>query len=159
MKRNQGFTLIEIIIYIGLFSLLLGTAFIASYQLIDGSSKLSTKNTTQEEGNFVMKKFNWALTSLNLANAPSISGSGCNQSISIPKSDTSISPVVLRMNTVSGVNYIEMQKNGGTFYPITTANVTVSCLKFNNIVGTPAGITATATIDGMDFIVTKYIRK
>ncbi len=159
MKKNTGFTLIEVIIYIGLFSLLLGTAFVACFQLIDGSGKLSTKNTTQEEGNFVMKKFNWALTSINLGSAPIITGSGCNQSLSIVKSDTSITPVVLRLNVISGVRYIEIGKNGGVFYPITTSNVVVSCLKFINIAGTPSGVTAIATIDGLDFNVTKYIRK
>src|SRR3990167_4074727 len=68
---KKGFTLIEVIIYIALFSLLMGSAFVVVYQLIEGSDKLSVKNTTQEEGNFVMRKFNWALTGISSINSPS----------------------------------------------------------------------------------------
>lgn len=156
---KKGFTLIEVIIYIGLFSLLLGTAFVSVYQLIDSSAKLSVKSTTEEEGSFAMRKLNWALSSIDLSTTPTISGSGCTQSISINKVDTSISPVVFRLNTVSGINYLEIQKNGGTFYPLTTSNVTVSCLKFSKTSSSPVGITGTVTINGVDFGVTKYIRK
>ena len=61
-NTNKGFTFIEVIIYIALSSLLLGTAFVTVFQLIDSSNKLNVKNTVQEEGNFVMRKLNWALT-------------------------------------------------------------------------------------------------
>lgn len=159
-KHNKGFTLIEVIIYIALFSLLMGSAFVTAYQLIDGSGKLSAKNTVQEEGNFVMRKFNWALTGINPSSTPVISGSGCSQTLSVNKTDTTINPVVIKSNTISGVKYIEIQKKGGTFYPITTVNVLVSCLKFSRVsIGTSSGIIATATINGIDFTITKYIRK
>jgi type II secretory pathway pseudopilin PulG len=162
-KKNKfsqaGFTLIEIIIYIALFSFILVTAFVAAFQLIDGSSKLSVKNNTESEANFVMQKINWVMTGIDPTTTPVVSGSGCNQNLSIHRTDTSMSPVVIRSNIVSGVNYIEIQKNGGTFYPITTANVLVTCLKFVPISGSPFGINTTFTMNNTDFNITKYIRK
>ena len=159
-SSKKGFTLIEVLIYIVLFSILMGGGFVVAHQLIDNSRKLSTKDTTQEEGNFVMQKFDWALTGVDPTTTPTISGSGCStQTLSVTKTDTTISPVVIRSNIISGVNYIEVQKRGGAFYPITTANVLLTCLKFSSIAGPPAGITATATINGIDFKTTKYIRK
>lgn len=146
---QKGFTLIEVIIYIALFSFLIGGAFITAYQLIDSSGKLSAKTTTQAEGNFVMRKFNWALTGI---------------SSFINTSDT------LHLNKYDG-NQIDIQKNGtkiemkessGSFLPITTDNVQVTSLEFQFIPASgsgPAGITATAKINGLDFTITKYIRK
>lgn len=59
---------------------------------------------------------------------------------------------------------IEMSESGptGTFYPLTTQNVKVSDLRFSYIGGTgegPSGISATTTINGVPFSITKYIRK
>ena len=60
MKSNtQGFTLIEVVIYIALFSLLLGGAFVTAYQLIDNSRELNVKNRVQEEGNFLLADRNF----------------------------------------------------------------------------------------------------
>ncbi len=157
--KNKGFTLIEVLIYIALSAVLMGSAFITVYQLIDGSRKLNSKNTTQEEGNFVIRKIGWALSGINPSTTPTITGAACSRSISIVKSDTSLSPIVIRLNSSGAINYIEMNKNGGTFYPITTSNVSVACLEFISLSGSPSGITATATIDGKVFNITKYIRK
>ncbi len=158
-NKNSGFTLIETIIYIALFSLLLGTAFVTVYQLIDGSNTLSSKNTTASEADFVMRKIDWALTGIDPATIPVIGGSGCARTLSIYKTDTAVSPIVVRLNNVDGINYIEIQKNSGTFYPITTENVSVSCLQFSLTSSDPSGFIATATIDGILFSTTKYIRQ
>lgn len=157
--NNRGFTLIEVIIYITLFSLILGSAFVIAYQLIEGSSKLSTKSTVQAEGNFVLRKLNWALTGLDPDSAPVISGSACSQTLSVDKTDPSVDTVDIRLNEIDGVKYIEIQENEEGFNPITTINVLVSCLKFSPISGTPAGITASFEINGSPFSITKYVRQ
>ncbi len=156
---TKGFTLIEVIVYVALFSILIGSAFAVTYQLFDSSNKLNSKNTTQEEANFVLRKLDWALSGIDPSTIPIIAGTACNQSLSVTKSDASLSPIAIRFNTVSGVNYIEISEHGGAYYPLTTSNVSISCLKFSSISGSPSGITAIATIDGLDFTTTKYIRK
>lgn len=52
----------EVIIYMGLFSILMSGAVVASYQLIDSGSRNQTFVTAQEEGTFLNRKINWALT-------------------------------------------------------------------------------------------------
>ncbi len=149
LKDNKGFTLIEIIIYIGLFSLLLGTAFIASFELINGSNNLSTKNTTQDEGNFVLRKIDWASN-----NALSFSTAGGE--LTINKYD--LTSIKIKLGT--GVDAGKILINStGSFLPITTDNVNVSNLTFTPTGTTPPGITVVATIDGVNFSITKYIRK
>src|SRR3989344_6895521 len=139
---NKGFTLIESIIYIALFSLLMRTAFVTAFQLIDGSGKLGVKNTVQEEGNFVMRKINWALTGV--------------ETITTPASGNSFTLVVEKYNgddiEIKLDTKIEMKTNSGPFLPLTTDNVVVkaSSLNFQHIPASgsgPVGIKA-------DFVLT-----
>jgi prepilin-type N-terminal cleavage/methylation domain-containing protein len=152
---NKGFTLIEVIIYIALFSLLMGSAFVTAFQLIDNSGKLGIKNTIQEEGNFVMRKLNWALTGIQTITTPT---AGTTPNLQVKKYDGNIIYVRLSANKIE----IRESINGIAYLPITTDNVTVSNLDFKFISTTgsgPAGITATAIINEIPFTITKYLRK
>lgn len=143
---NKGFTLIEVIIYIALFSLLMGTAFVTAYRLIDGSGDLGTKNTVQEEGNFVMRKFDWAMTGVSsFTNTPN--------TLHVNKYDGNQIDIKL-----VGTK-IKITESSGPNDFITTDNVSVSSLLFTPTGGMPAGITATTIINGVTFTTTKYIRK
>ncbi len=54
--RAQGFTLIEVIIYIGLSSLLLTGVMVSTFQLIDGNKWFFKYVNALVEGNFVLQK-------------------------------------------------------------------------------------------------------
>ena len=167
--NNKGFTLLEVIIYIALFSLLMGTAFATAYQLIADSGKLSVKATIQEEGNFVMRKINWALTGItndigDITSPQTVSPYAPSDTLSIKKwvLGTKV-PVEIEYDAV---NFSIAKEGAGPSLPITTENVKVTNLQFQFIPESgsgPAGITATATItkDGVPFLftITKYIRK
>ncbi len=150
-KNKAGFTLIEVVIYIALFSILMGSAFIVAYQLIQSSGNLSTKNTIQEEGNFVIRKLDWALSG---ADPTTVSPSSGNSSaLSLTKYNGN------KINVQQNGTKIEIKEstNGNTFLPITTDNVTVSALNFKyEALG---GITITITINGLTFTTTRYFRK
>ena len=156
---NKGFTLIEVIIYIALFTILMGGAFVTAYQLIDGTNRIKVNTTIQEEGNFVMRKLDWIFSNLSTTTPPSIGGSlPCSQTITLYKINFSSNPIVLRLVSTT----LEVSQGGGAYVPLTTVNVKATCLKFRNIPaigGAPTGITSTTTINGIDFSVTKYIRK
>ena len=153
-NNSRGFTLIEVIIYIALFSLLMGTAFVTAFQLIDGSGKISIKNTAQSEGNFVLRKINWAMTN---ASFISISGS----ELTINKYDGT----TLKIKLGSGADAEKIvMNNTGSFLPITTDNVQVTSLQFTQVGSDPVGVSVVAKIktlntSPLDFIITKYIRK
>ncbi len=154
---NKGFTLIETIIYIALFTLLITSGFVSVYQLISGTDSLNTKIRIQKEGNFVLRKISWTLTGLNPLNPPTVGGSGCYQALTSYKTGQ-LNPIRIRMSNISGNNYVEIQDDGINYYPITTINASTTCLKFGVISGTPSGIVSTITINGIDFVITKYVR-
>jgi len=161
INNQKGFTLIEVIIYIALFALLIGGAFIAAYQLIDVSGKLSAKTSTQEEGNFVNRKIDWALTGVQSITAPSI---GTPNSGILTVTKYGGNQVDIRLTGTK----IEIKESAGpnVFLPITTDNIVIkaSSLNFQYLpTNGPAGVAATFIVvkDGVDFpfSVTKYIRK
>jgi hypothetical protein len=158
--KNKGFTLIEVILYIALFTLLIGTAFATAYQIIDGTNKININTNVQDEGNFVMRKVDWALSSLDPATPPTITCSAClDQALSLHKIS---SPTSVALQRNSSNNSLEISENGGTFKALTTVNVKVTRFQARIIpaLGSgPTGITATTTINGIDFAVTKYFRK
>lgn len=157
-KKRTGFTLIETVIYIALFSILMTSGFSATYQIIENADLLNKTTRVVEEGNFVLRKISWALSGMDSGVLPTISGSGCSQSLSVSKTNIP-NPIRLRVNTVAGINYVELQDDGLTYYPLTTINASTSCLKFSSIPGNPYGIIATTTINGKDFVIKKYARQ
>ena len=128
---TRGFTLIEVVIYIALFSLLLGTAFITAYQLIYNGNDLDNTSVTLSEGNFILRKINWVFTGLDPTRPPEITGANCEQAIKIYKTNPAESPTIIRLANSNNINYIEIHKKGGVFYPINTSNIKITCLNFN----------------------------
>ena len=148
---TRGFTLLETLIYIALLAVIMGGTLAAVYNVLQGAGRVSAHNTTQEEGNFVLRKIDWALSSAsNIVVAPS--------TLTVGRYDGNT--VDFRIN--SGV--VEMRESAGGFgyLPITTSNVAVGGLVFTNhpAVGAgPQGVTATLVIDGLTFETTKYLPK
>jgi len=62
MKNPYGFTLIETLIYSFLLSFIIVGALVGIYQIISSADKLTTKAFIEQEGNFLLRKINWAIT-------------------------------------------------------------------------------------------------
>ncbi len=159
---KKGFTLIEVIIYIGLFTLLMGTVFIAAYQIINSSGTVGKRTVVQNEGNFVMRKINWSLTGIENITTPSSSNT---TNLKVTKYDGTKIEVCLYENKIK-IHEGAFGSCGDTDYTaLTTDNVEVSNLDFKLIsIGSETkGIQAILTIteDGIDFpfTITKYIRQ
>ncbi len=60
-KPSSGFTLIEILIYIGLFMIVIGGGMVATYQIIESTNKTNGKTIIFEDAGFLQKKLDWVL--------------------------------------------------------------------------------------------------
>lgn len=155
-RTSPGFTLIETIIYIALFGLIMSGSLLAAYGLIGSASQGSDTTTVVDEGSFVTRKIAWALSGMSAV--PAIGGSGCNQTLSVTKFGHVDNPIEFRRNSSGN---IEMRQGGaGSYTPLTTLNVEATCLKFSlfSYSGVPTGVSASTTIDGVEFAVTRYSR-
>jgi len=162
---KKGFTLVEVIIYIALFSLLLGTAFVTAFQLIQGTDILNAKKVNQEEINFVLKKIDWALGGVSSIDNPSSLVPYSNRLVVTKYGgntiDICLDEYKIKIKETNGFWLWESCANS-KFLPLTTDNVKVTSLQFRYIApigGAPAGIVATTTINGFVATTTKYIRK
>jgi|SRR3989344_3567692 len=70
MKNQKGFTLIESIIYLALFTIIIGGGLVATYQIIQGAEGAVNHVTLQGEANFLFRKIDWALTGATFITAP-----------------------------------------------------------------------------------------
>lgn len=149
MKSSHatGFTLIEAVIYIGLFSLIMSGALVGVYDLIVNAQGGSAGMAIEEEGSFVERKIDWALSS-----ATSISLPHANELL-VSRSDGTTVDIKR-----SGTSVV-IEENGALFSVLTTNNVAVTNLAFQMIGSSPVGVSATTTINGRDFEVTRYLRK
>lgn len=160
---RRGFTLIETIIYIGLFSVLLGTAFITAYHIIDGSRGLSARTVVQSEGNFVIRKINWALIGAETITIPS---SSSTTNLRVTKYDGTKIEICLDGNKIKMHQGTFSSCDDANYIALTTDNVEVSHFEFELIPATgsgPKGIKSTIIITenkaDFPFTITKYLRQ
>src|SRR6185436_16905946 len=123
MKR--GFTLIETVVYIALLGLIMGGCLAAVWGIVQGMGQVSSRGIDLNEGGFVARKLEWALSG---ASSASIGGSGCDGTLHVAKYDGTTAD--FRRNALG--SSVEMQEGGAGYLPITTANASTTCLKFQS---------------------------
>jgi type II secretory pathway pseudopilin PulG len=62
-QRANGFTLIETVIYIGLFSIIFTGIFVSIYPIFTGAERLTKNVATEGETAFILAKIDYALSS------------------------------------------------------------------------------------------------
>lgn len=136
--------------------MLMSGAVVAAYQLVDAAHKTDTTNTTQEEGNFVVHKIDWTLNGITTITMPNASQPYARTLDVVSNNGTH---VVVRFNTATRA--IEMSEDSSEYTAITTSNASTTNLQFHYLsaVGSPSGIEASTTIDGVVFYTKEYIRK
>jgi hypothetical protein len=158
MKR--GFTLIEAVVYIGLFAFILGGTLASVWEVLQGQGKVDTRTTVQDEVSFVIHKLDWALGSIDPTQATT-PAAGTTNTLALTRYGGT--QIAVRRVVVGGKGLLQMSEDGGaTYTAITTSNVDASALQFKYLPPTgtgPWGISATVTISGIVASTAKYIRK
>lgn len=165
-KENRaGFTLIETLVYIGLFSMIIGGAIISAYNIFESTNRNQTKAMVAEEGIYLIGKINWALTGATSVNVP-FSNQLSVTKFGIPSTDN---PLVFD----DSLGEMRLKRGANAPQVLNNANVMVNNLIFVHTVSSGDGITlesisASFTIDAKtpeglqfseDFHTVKYIRK
>ena len=144
---TRGFSLIETIVYVALLGFMMSGAVITAYQVAQSSFVVSEKNTSQEEGGFVLRKLEHAFIG-----AADVWDSGGSLVID----PYPVGPGDYVTLSVSG-DTVFIKRGAGGAVELTTDNITAE-FDFTVHAGPPKGVTATTTIDGVDFVITKYVR-
>lgn len=155
----RGFTLIETIIYLALFTIIVGGGMVATYQVIEGTVASYNYLVLQEEANFLFRKINWALTGSTV--------------ITVNSSALIVSKLISGMYTqltfAPDGTAITLQRTGAPV-ALNSDSIFVSNLVFSDIPAAgakPRGITTSFTLTTaqngrvatQSFSTTKYLRK
>ncbi|MEN9390287.1 MAG: hypothetical protein RLZZ283_387 [Candidatus Parcubacteria bacterium] len=166
MKQPRGFTIIEVLVYIGLFGIVIGGAVTAVYQIVESSGRSESKAHLQKEGDFLIGKIEWALSGARAIEAPGINVSNAD-TLTVRRWDTSNDPVSF---AVVGTD-LTISRASGAPQVLNNTNVTVTDIRVSHIYsgGTnPESVTVTLDLaslapNGMPitatFTTTKYLRK
>ena len=158
--KKNGSTLIETLIYLALFSIIIGGVLVSAYQIIEASTQSQENALIQEEGHFLVAKINWALTG-----ATNISPTSATV-VDITKFGFSDNPI-----TFDGSSDTDLQIS--TSAPSSAAILNSNSVKIEGVSFTytapvgerPAQLDATFTVtskltgQSQVFSTTKYLRK
>lgn len=163
MKYRAGFTLIEMLVYLGLFSILIGGALVAAFGIFESNGRNQTKAIVQTEGQFLAAKIDWALSGIQSVDSPpdgtpgallqvtKYGGGTIKISLSSPNVDIQrgvASSKVLNNSNVEITNLLFTHKNPGGGNPESVeARFTVTAR------------TATGAVFTEEFFTVKYVRR
>ena len=80
-RHSKGFTLIEMLIYLALYSIIIFGAVAAVYGIFESTARNQTAAMVEEEGAYLISKIDWALESASLVSIPAVSTSGAQLTI------------------------------------------------------------------------------
>lgn len=122
-----GFTLIEAVIYLALFSIVVGGALVSSFSIIESIGRNHMKAVLQEEGNFLIGKINWALSGASAVDVPPAGSIG--NTLSVTKWDPTVeNPIIIAL---SGAD-VTLSRGAGAPHTLNNNNVQVSSLTFTH---------------------------
>lgn len=146
IKIHKGFTLIEALVYLALFSILMGGAAITAYNLFDSATKVGTRTMLQEESDFMMAKIDWVMSGAKAVTAPASGVTG--SSLTVAKWDTSLGDPM--QVTQSGTELL-LTRGTNASVVLNNTNTTIVSVSFNHIEGSgdgtvPEGVETVLTV-------------
>jgi type II secretory pathway pseudopilin PulG len=160
---NKGFTLIETLVYLGLYSIIMTGALVSVYSIFSSSAHNEARSMVQEEGSFLIGKIDWAMSNAKIISAPASTGS----TLTLTRYDGTVVTLSL-----TGTD-LQIVDSGGAPQTLNNTNVKISSLTFTHVLPTSDGVNpesvgavftiATRSSDGLaftrSFSTLKYLRK
>jgi hypothetical protein len=162
MKKQYGFTLVEILVYLGLFAILMAGMLATAFSMLESSDRDQTRVLMQGDGDFMVAKINWALTGVKDINSPSGSilevnkwiTPGVATTVDFRLSGTDMvirrgggAPIILNNSNIQVENLNFIREYGGTNQEYVKASFTIRARALNGMLVT------------QEFSTIKYIRK
>lgn len=174
-KARRAFTIIETLIYLGLFSILIGGAVVGAFNIFQSAGREQTHAILQEDGNFIIGKIQWAVSGAQSVNQPGGGLSGSQLVVNkVTGLDANGQPVITTV-TMTWVGNTDLQIQDGSV-PVENlngVNVKVTRLGFLHTLASgngidPESVTASTTLTALtpngqtiseDFSTTVYVRR
>ncbi len=128
-KTKNGFALIEVVVYIALFSTLMGSAAICAYSLLESGGRTESKALLLQEGNFLLNKISFIVENTHTISTPSLNSSeiSTDNTLAIVPFDISLgNPIVFSIQD----NNLLIARGSASGYPLNNSFITLSNLLF-----------------------------
>jgi len=150
--NKKGFTLLETVIYIALFSVLMTGVIVAVFNIFASNDRNQISVGIQEEGTFVARKLSWALTSASAVATTS------PHTLVITRPDLAAqSPLTL----TESAKRLTLARGTGAGMALTGTRFTVSSTTFlitPAASGIATSVKMTYSINGVPFIYKSYLK-
>lgn len=156
---QKGFTLIEVLIYTALFSLIIGGLLVIVYAMLDTNEDLENKILVNEEGNFLVNKISQTFEDAKQVIKPFSTSSPTTSSQLII-----VLPPPIATTTIRLINTDMVYQYGADTIPLNDTGAKITELNFqyfpaNSDYHTPAGLKVSFKINNRPFTILKYKRK
>ncbi len=125
--RDSGFTLVELLLYVALLSIIVFSVGIFLNLLLQSRAKNQVIAEVEQQGVLAVQRIVQVARNSTLVNTPAVGTSGSTFSVNVPAG--SLSPTVF---TLSG-GKITMQEGVGSAVDLTNSLVSVTSLTFSNV--------------------------
>jgi hypothetical protein len=131
LKTNKGLTLIETVIYLSLYSLIMGSVIVVAYQMFEAGSRSQTRAMVMAEGDFIVAKINWVLSGVQAITSPQETAGTCSASttLRLSKLDSSIGEMKID-NSLDGNMQITRESLANIPLRLNSSNSKISELEF-----------------------------
>lgn len=112
MKKNNGFTLIELILYMAIVTIVMGALIPFAWNVIEGSAKSSVEQEVSSQARFVSERIKYEIRNATAINSP-IAGASSNvlNLNSSPATIIDLSSEKTRISKDGGTNYTNLNSN------------------------------------------------
>lgn len=137
----KGFTLLEVLIYIFIFSLVVGGGLATAFWTYETTARTARVGSVESEADFLFRKLEWASVG-SAVTAPSLGASGSTLTFSRDGTTYTF--------TLSG-STITLQRDSGTPVPLTTNGISASAFSVHyndNVAPLADSVTVSFTLNG-----------
>ncbi|MBI4160699.1 MAG: prepilin-type N-terminal cleavage/methylation domain-containing protein [Candidatus Yanofskybacteria bacterium] len=161
IKNQQGFTLIEILVYSALFAFMMAGTLGAVYMIVQGADRTSNRVTVEDEANFLLRKLDWAISGITSPSSIIIPSAGLTSgTLTVNKPGLPVSDNPLRFSLSGGD--VLLSRGTGANLALDSQNVTAASLSFSHIPvagSKPAALKVVFYLNDIKYETTKYLRK
>lgn len=126
-KYNRGFTLVELILYLGVMSLIVVMVSVLMTMIVGGRVKSQSLAEVEQQGAQAMQIITQTIKNASSITTPAQGIAGASLALVVP--DAAKSPTIFDLS--SGV--LRIKEGTGAVIALTNANITVSNLSFHNL--------------------------
>jgi len=151
MKNQRGITIIEVVLYMGLLSIILSSGVLILFQIIEGDARREQAILVQQEGDFILGKFDVIMMQDVVVSSPVSGQQGSMLAVGVSPDEISLFQSGEKLMIKRGVNAAQ---------PLNSSSAPLINLNFEN---NPADddssgmLVVSFTLGGKDFTRTYHI--